>query len=93
MHLIRLLMTGIDILEKHEIITCRLDDLPLLLKIRNGEYMLEDHTLSPEIFEILDRYERRFQEAAKATSLPENPDMEKISAFVERINRASIPEA
>ncbi|MBR2570912.1 MAG: nucleotidyltransferase domain-containing protein [Clostridia bacterium] len=93
MHLIRLLMTGIDILEKHEIITCRLDDLPLLLKIRNGEYMLEDHTLSPEFFEILDRYERRFQEAAKATSLPENPDMGKISAFVERINRASIPEA
>ena len=90
MHLIRLLMTGIDILDKHEIITCRQDDLPLLMKIREGYFMREDGTLSPEYFDLLDQYERHFQEAAKHTTLPDEPDMAKISAFVERVNRLSI---
>lgn len=82
MHLIRLLMMAIDILEKHEIITCRQDDLPLLMKIREGGYMLDNSTMSREFFEILDQYERRFQEAAKNTSLPDNPDMSMLASFV-----------
>ena len=92
MHLIRLLMTVIDILDHHEIVTCRQADLPLLMKIRNGEYMLKDGTMAPEFYEILDMYERRFQESAKATTLPDNPDMEKVGAFVETINRYAISE-
>lgn len=92
MHLIRLLMTVIDILEEHVIITCRQEDLPLLMKIRNGGYMLEDGTMSPEFYEVLDMYERRFEEAAQKTTLPDNPDMEKVGAFVERINRHALME-
>ena len=90
MHLIRLLMMGIDILEKHEIITCRQDDLPLLMKIREGGYMLADSTMSAEFFELLDQYERRFQKAAMTTTLPDGPDMGRISAFVEHVNRMSL---
>lgn len=90
MHLIRLLMTVIDILNRHEIITCRQEDLPLLMKIRNGGFMQEDSTLSPEFYEILDEYEHRFQEAAARTTLPDNPDMNKVGAFVERTNRYAV---
>ena len=92
MHLVRLLMTVIDILEKHTVITCREEDLPLLMKIRNGGFMAEDGTMMPEFYEILDLYEHRFQEAAQKTTLPDNPDMEKVGAFVERINRCTVME-
>ena len=92
MHLVRLLMTVIDILEKHTIITCRQEDLPLLMKIRNGGFMTEDGTMMPEFYEILDHYEHHFQEAAQKTTLPDNPDMEKVGAFVEKINRHAVME-
>ena len=92
MHLVRLLMTVIDILEKHTIITCRQEDLPLLMKIREGGFMTEDGTMMMEFYEVLDLYEHRFQEAAQKTTLPDNPDMEKVGAFVERINRHAVME-
>ena len=93
MHLIRLLMTGTDLLEKHEIVTCRQAELPVLMKIRTGGYMPEDGTLSPEFFELLEMYERRFREAAERTTLPDGPDMDRVGAFVERINRRALEEA
>lgn len=90
MHLVRLFLMGIDILEKGEIHTHRRDDLPLLLAIRRGDYMLPDGTFSPEFYEILEEYERKLDEAATKTILPDNPDMEKVEAFVERINRYTV---
>ena len=90
MHLIRLLMTSIDILEEHRIVICRKQDLPLLMKIRNGEYMLPDGTLDRAFYEILDEYENRFREAAKKTTLPDEPDMARAGAFVERVNRHAV---
>ncbi len=87
MHLIRLFMMAIDILEKCEIRTRRTDDLPLLLAIRRGEYMQADGTFSPAFYEMLDEYEHRLDEAAARTTLPDNPDMDKVEQFVERINR------
>ncbi len=90
MHLIRLFMMAIDILEKGEIRTHRKDDLPILLAIRKGDYMMRDGTFSPEFYELLEEYERRLDEAAKKTGLPDNPDMGKVERFVERINRYAI---
>ena len=92
MHLIRLMLTAIDILEKQTIITYRKDDLPLLMSIRNGEYLLDDGTMSPEFYEILGIYEKRFQEAAKKTTLPDEPDMAKVGSFVEHIYYPSTME-
>ena len=87
MHLVRLLMMGIDILEKGEIITHRPEtDLQLLLSIRNGDYMREN-VLTPVFYEIVADYEKRFQEAEKNSILPDNPDMEAVGSFVESINR------
>lgn len=92
MHLIRLLMTAIDILEKHTIITCRQKDLPLLTKIREGGFMADDGTMTPEFFDILDLYEHKFQEASQKTTLPDNPDLKKVGTFVEQINRHAVME-
>ena len=90
MHLIRLFMMAIDILEKGEIRTHRTDDLPLLLAIRKGDYMQADGTFSPAFYEMLEEYERKFDEASLSTMLPDNPDMDKVEKFVMRINRYAV---
>lgn len=37
-----------------------------------------------------EEYERKLDEAATKTVLPDNPDMEQVEKFVERINRFAI---
>ena len=70
----------------------RTDDLLLLLAIRRGDYMQADGTFSQAFYEILEEYERKLDEAAAKTTLPDNPDMDKVEKFVERINRIAIAE-
>lgn len=92
MHLVRLFMMGIDILEKAEIRTHRPEsDLQLLRSIRNGDFM-EGSVLTPAFYEIVADYEKRFAEAEKKSDLPDNPDMDKIGRFVEMINRQAVME-
>lgn len=92
MHLIRLFMMGIDILEKAEIRTHRPEaDLALLRSIRNGDYM-KDSILNESFYEIVSDYENRFANAEKNSSLPDNPDMEVVGHFVESVNRHAIME-
>ena len=90
MHLIRLFMMAIDILEKREIRTHRKEDLPLLLSIRRGDYMLGDGTFSKAFYDILEEYERKLDEAAAKTLLPDEPDLGRVEKFVERINRYAV---
>ena len=90
MHLIRLFMMAVDILEKGKIITRRKDDLELLLKIRSGGYLQEDGTFAPEFYEILAEYEQKLEAATRRSSLPDEPDMDKVEAFVEHVNRQAI---
>ncbi len=90
MHLIRLFMMAVDILEKGEIITCRRQELDLLLKIRSGGFLREDKTFVPEFYDILEDYEKRLEKASRESSLPDNPDMEKVEEFVEYVNRKAI---
>lgn len=91
MHLIRLFMMAIDILDRGIIKTHRTEeDLQLLLKIRNGDFQKEDHTFKPEFYDILAHYESELERAARESALPDNPDMEKVEAFVEYVNRKAI---
>ena len=90
MHLIRLFMMAIDILERGEIRTHRKEDLPLLRSIRRGDYMQADGTFSPAFYEMLEEYERKLDKAAKRTDLPDNPDLEGVERFMERVNRYTI---
>ena len=92
MHLVRLFMMGIDILEKGQIRTHRPeDDLALLRSIRNGDYMQEG-VFIPAFYEIVADYEKRFARAEAESRLPDNPDMEAVGRFVERVNRRAVME-
>ncbi|MCI8428422.1 MAG: nucleotidyltransferase [Lachnospira sp.] len=90
MHLIRLFMMALDILEKGEIKTHRTDDLELLRSIRRGDFQKKDKTFSDEFYAILSNYENRLNIAIKNTILPDNPDMQRVEAFVEYVNKKAI---
>lgn len=76
MHLIRLLVTGTEILEGKGINTYREREHDLFLDIRNGKFTYK------EIFEIVDEYEKRFKLAAEYTSLPDAPDYNRVQELM-----------
>lgn len=87
MHLIRLYLICLDILEKKDIITYRGDDLDLLMSIRRGDYQKEDGTYRQEFFDMVSDFERRLDYAKKNTDLPDNPNMKVVEEFVMEVNR------
>lgn len=92
MHLIRLYLMCLDILEKEDIITYREEDHDLLMSIRAGEYQKEDGMYLPEFFEMVNDLEKRLAYAKENTSLPSNPNMKKVEEFVMSVNRRAIDE-
>lgn len=86
MHLVRLYLMCLDILEKEEVITYRQNDLELLMSIRNGYFQNPDNTYRKEFFELIDDLEKQLQYAKDNTSLPHSPDYEKIENFVIEVN-------
>lgn len=90
MHLIRLFMMAIDILEKGRICTYRREEHQLLLQIRGGDYQKEDGTFRDEFYELLNDYEKKLDSAAKNTVLPDEPDMEQVQEYVMSVNEKVI---
>lgn len=86
MHLIRLYMMCLDILECEQIVTYREKEHGLLMNIRNGKYLDENRQPIPEFFDMVDEYEKRLDYAKENTSLPANPDYKKINEFVASVN-------
>lgn len=64
MHLIRLLITGEDILLGRGIITYREKEHELLMDIRNGRYTFD------EVMDMAREHQKGFEKAAKETALP-----------------------
>lgn len=91
-HLLRLYIMCLDILEKEEIVTYREKEHDLLMNIRNGKYLKNDKQPIPEFFDILNEYEKRFEYAAKNTSLPDKPDIKKIEEFRMNVNERVIKD-
>jgi hypothetical protein len=85
MHLVRLYLMCLDILERGEIITYRAEEHDFLMSIRNG-YYLKDSVPTEEFYEIVDDYEKRLDEAARTTKLPDVPDYDKINKFIADCN-------
>lgn len=81
-HLVRLLLMGIDILEKEEIITYRENDLDLLLSIRNGDYMNLDGTVKDSFYKLVEDIDTRFKSAVSNTKLPEKPHFNEIEKWI-----------
>lgn len=91
MHLIRLFMMGIDILEKEQIITYREgNDHEILMDIRNGKYLTEDGQFDEYFDELLEYYKSRFDYASKNTSLPDKPDYARAEELLMSINKISL---
>lgn len=86
MHLIRLFMMAIDILEKGEINTYREEEHELLLSIRRGDFQKENKKFSEEFYKLLAHYENRLNDAAEHTSLPDEPDYRAVEKFMMKIN-------
>lgn len=86
MHLIRLYMMCLDILENKDIVTFRSKEHDLLMSIRDGKYLDENRQPIPEFFEMVDEYEEKMKYAKQNTDLPEKPDYKKIQEFVMSVN-------
>ena len=76
MHLIRLLITGIDILDGNGIITKRTSEHNFLMDIRSGRYPFD------EIKALAEEYQERFRQAAERSTLPKEPDLEKVERLM-----------
>ncbi len=76
MHLIRLLVTGTEILEGKGVNTYREKERDFFLDIRKGKYSYD------EIFRMVGEYERRFKSAAENTSLPDQPDYRRVEELM-----------
>ncbi|MBC1233505.1 DNA polymerase beta superfamily protein [Listeria booriae] len=76
MHLVRMLVTGRDILEGKGVITKRRTEHELLMAIRSGEMTFD------EIFECVAVLQLEFDRAAKETALPEQVDMKQIEELL-----------
>lgn len=90
MHLIRLYLMCLDILEKGEINTYREHERDFLLSIRNGAFQNDDGTYKKEFFDLVSDYEKRMDYAKRNTSLPVHPNMKTVEDFVLSVNRRSI---
>ena len=90
MHLIRLFMMAIDILEKGEINTYREKEHELLMDIRFGKYQTDEGTFSDSFYDMMREYERRLHYAAEHTDLPAKPDFKRVQELVMTINERVI---
>ena len=77
--------------EQVEDIYLRLCALRGLKDYEEGKYKeLTIEEFEAEIYEMLENYERKLDKAAESTALPDNPDMNRVECFVERINRYAV---
>ena len=90
MHLIRLFMMAIDILEKGEINTYREKEHDLLMDIRFGKYQTYEGTFSDSFYDMMREYERRLHYVAEHTDLPAKPDFKRVQELVMTINEMVI---
>lgn len=86
MHLIRLYLMCLDILEYEEINTYREKDLGLLMDIRNGKYLDSNNQPTNDFFEMVDDFENKLEYAKQNTSLPDKPNYKAINEFVMSVN-------
>lgn len=86
MHLVRLYLMCLDILNNGEIVTYREKDHDFLMDIRNGKYLDDNRQPIPEFFDIITDLEEKLEIAKTTTDLPDKPDYKKINEFVASVN-------
>lgn len=88
MHLIRLYLMCIDILQDGEINTHRSKDLSLLMDIRNGKYLDDDKQPTKEFFEMVKHYQNEMEVAGRLSPLPPKPNIKAIQKLQMKINES-----
>ena len=81
MHLIRLFLMGLDILEGRGINTFRADEQEMLLAIRSGDIPIE------EVFCMNEEYEKKLKLAYEESVLPDLPNNDAINDLLEKCYR------
>lgn len=87
MHLVRLYLMCLDILENEEIVTYRDKEHDFLMEIRNGKFLTSEDQVVPEFLDYVDELEKRLQYAKEHTNLPDKPDEKKIDELLYSVNR------
>ena len=90
MHLVRLYLMCLDLLETGEIVTYREKDHALLMDIRNGKYMTAEGNLSDEFYELVENIENKCKLALETTKLPRKADTKKIEEWIMSVNKRII---
>lgn len=92
MHIIRIYVTGIDLLNEQDIIVYRQKEHNLLMNIRNAVYLDSENKPNCEFWEMLSYYREQFKNASLNTKLPDKPDIESIENLQMKINEMIIKE-
>lgn len=85
-HLLRLYITGADILETGDIRTEQTEYIPLLKEVLSGKYIGEDSQPTDDFQDVLETLRIKLEYAKKHTELPVRPDTEKIDELRFQIN-------
>ena len=86
MHLIRLLISGIDILRNQRVAVDVGEHRDELLAIRKGEMRWE------QVDEVRKRFHKEFDRAFASTSLPERPDYLKANELLIQARRSALSD-
>ena len=86
MHLVRLFLMCLDILDHGEINTYREKDHDFLMSIRNGKYLDDNMQPTTEFFDMVTELESNLQESKAKTKLPDLPDYKRINQFMVSVN-------
>lgn len=92
MHLVRLCLMGIDILDKEEIITYRENDIDLLMAIRNGEFITADGLIKQDFYKLVESIKVQFDHSLNNTKLPDKPNYNEVEKFVIQAYRKYLEE-
>lgn len=86
MHLVRLFLMCLDILNNGQINTYREKDHDFLMDIRNGKYLDDNRQPTREFFDIVTDLENQLKIAKEKTKLPDLPDYKRINEFMISVN-------
>ena len=90
MHLIRLLLMGIEILQTGKVNTRRSDsEIELLMDIRTGKYLI-DGKMDANFYTLTNVLDGALGKAYESSKLPEEPDWERINKFLYQVNYETI---
>jgi len=86
MHLIRLLISGIDVLREGELVVRVRDQRDQLLAIKQGEWTFAQADAYRKDLQV------EFEQAFQGTSLPDRPDYERANAFLIEARRRALQD-